>query len=63
MSKRFITAADKFAMCVAWTVVSVLRLLILPVHLVAFTIFKGCEEVITMTTEMQAATVARLKAE
>lgn len=63
MAKRFIVGADRFVMCVAWVLVSVLRLLILPVHLVTFTIFKGCEEVITMTTEMQAATVARLKAE
>lgn len=63
MAKRFITAADRFVMCVTWTLVSILRLLVLPLHLIAFTLFRGTEEVITMTTEMQAATLARLKAE
>jgi len=63
IARRFITAADRFVMCLTWTLVSLVRLLLLPLHLVSFTLFRGCEEVITMTTEMQAATLARLKAE
>lgn len=63
MAKRFIVGADRFVMCVAWLVVSLIRLLILPVHLVALLLFHGCDQMVTYTTEMQAATVARLKAE
>lgn len=63
MAKRFIQMADRFIMCVAWIVVSALRLAILPLHLTSYAIWKGCDEVVTLTTEMQNATVARLKAE
>lgn len=63
MAKRFIVAADKFVMCVAWVLVSTLRLAILPVHVVALLIFHGCDHMITYTTEIQQATVQRLKAE
>ena len=63
MAKRFILASDKFVMCVAWVLVSVIRLLILPLHLVSLLVFHGCDQMVTYTTEMQAATVARIKAE
>lgn len=62
MSKGFIVRADKFVMCVTWVLVSLLRLAVLPLHIVALLLFHGCDHMVTYTTEMQAATVARLKA-
>jgi hypothetical protein len=53
---------ERLVACIAWTIVALLRLVILPVHIVALLLERGCNEVITYTTEMQAATVERMKA-
>ena len=57
----YILRAEQTAAIMAWLIVTILRLVILPIHLVAMLIERGCFEFIRYTTELQNATVDKLK--